>query len=198
MELNPQTHKPSKSNIVTVAYTAIVTLLFFIACTSTATKPQVTQSIAERKHTASLVADSIVTIVSDSGIIRYRITTPHWSIYDRADTQYWDFPQGLRFERFDPEYNIDAEIECDRALYFNDLELWQLNDNVRAVNLEGEEFLTEELFWNQKTEEVYSDSAITINQKGQTIYGIGFHSNQTFTKYTIKAPKGSFPIKDDN
>lgn len=179
-----------------MVYSAIVTLLFFVSCSSN-NKPEVTQSISERKLTPALLADSITTIVSDSGIIRYRITTPQWNVYDKTDTPYWHFPLGLRFERFDTQYNIDAEIECNRAIYYNELEIWKLNGNVKAVNLQGEEFRTEELFWNQKEEIVYSDSAISITQEGQTIYGIGFHSNQTFTKYHIKAPKGAFPVDSE-
>lgn len=174
---------------------AIVTLLFFSNCSSY-NKPELTSSISDRRLTPSLHADSITTIVSDSGIIRYRITTPYWSIYDKTDTPYWDFPQGLRFERFDTHYNIDAEIQCEKGIYYSDLELWRLNGNVKAINLNAEEFLTEELYWDQDNERVYSDSAITIIQKGQTIYGIGFQSNQTFTKYSIRQPKGAFPIDD--
>lgn len=175
----------------------VIVTLWFFACCSGGNKPQLTQSISQRKLTPQLYADSITTIVSDSGIIRYRVTAPQWHVYDKADTPYWDFPLGLRFERFDTKYNIDAEIECDKGIYYSDLELWKLNGNVKAINLNGEKFLTEELFWNQKEETVYSDSAIAIIQKGQTIYGIGFHSNQTFTKYSIRRPTGAFPIEED-
>lgn len=180
---------------VTMAIFVIVTLPFFINCSSN-NKPQLTDSIAQRKLTPQLYADSITTIISDSGIIRYRINALEWSVFDRTDTPYWDFPLGIRFERFDTRYNVDAEIQADKAIYYNELELWKLNGNVKAINLKGEQFITEELFWNQKSETVYSDSAITIIQKNQTIYGIGFHSNQNFTKYSIRQPKGSFPIEE--
>lgn len=168
----------------------------FFTCCNHGNKPQLTQSISERKNIPQFFVDSITTIVSDSGIIRYRITAPEWYVYDKTDTPYWHFPYGLKFERFDNQYNIDAEIECDKGIYYSDMELWKLNGNVKAVNITGEKFLTEELFWNQKEETVYSDSAITIEQKGQTIYGIGFSSNQTFTKYHIRQPKGAFPIEE--
>lgn len=178
----------------TIAFTAIVALLVFTGCTKN--KQPMIESVTERKLTPQIFADSITTIISDSGIIRYRITAQTWAVYDKADTPYWDFPDGLRFERFDPDYNIDAEIECNRAVYYSKMEIWKLNDSVKAVNLSGEKFETSELYWNQKTETVHSDSDIVITQKNQTIYGTGFESNQTFSKYSIKRPKGAFPIEE--
>lgn len=179
---------------VIIALIAIITLLSFINCKGK--KQDTIHSITEGKIMPQMFADSITTIISDSGVIRYRITAKTWSVYEKTDTPYWDFPEGLRFEQFDTEYNIDAEIECDKAIYYSNMEMWKLNDNVKAVNLKGEKFETSELYWNQKDETVYSDSAIVITQRNQTIYGIGFISNQTFSKYSIKRPKGAFPIEE--
>lgn len=180
---------------VAIIFFMIATLVLFNCCNKN--KTPLTQSITERRYTPRLYADSVTTIVSDSGIIRYRITTKTWSVYDQTDTPFWEFPDGLRFERFNESYEIDAEIECRRAIYYNELELWKLNDSVRATNLDGEKFATEELYWNQKDEKVYSDSTITIIQKDKRIIGIGFESNQTFSRYTIRQPKGILPIDNE-
>ena len=171
----------------------IVHCALFFSCQ---TKHEMTESVTDIKHTPQVYADSITTIVSDSGIIRYRIIALDWYVYEKADTPYWDFPNGLRFERFDENYKVDAEIECDRAVYYSKLELWKLNDNVEATNLNKEEFYTNELYWNQKEERVYSDSAITIIQKDRKILGVGFESNQTFSRYSIHHPKGTIPIEE--
>ena len=171
----------------------IVHCALFFSCQ---TKHEMTESVTDIKNTPQVYADSITTIVSDSGIIRYRIIAPEWYVYEKADTPYWDFPNGLRFERFDENYKVDAEIECDRAVYYSKLELWKLNDNVEATNLNKEEFYTNELYWNQKEERVYSDSAITIIQKERKILGVGFESNQTFSRYSIRQPKGTIPIEE--
>ncbi len=171
----------------------IVHCALFFSCQ---TKHEMTESVTDIKNTPQVYADSITTIVSDSGIIRYRIIAPEWYVYEKADTPYWNFPNGLRFERFDENYKVDAEIECDRAVYYSKLDLWKLNDNVEATNLNKEEFYTNELYWNQKEERVYSDSAITIIQKDRKILGVGFESNQTFSRYSIRQPKGTIPIEE--
>ncbi len=183
----------SKNKSVAIAIFAIAALFLFASCQA---KHEMTSSIVDIKTTAQVYADSITTIVSDSGIIRYRIITSEWYVYEKADTPYWDFPQGLRFERFDENYNIDAQVECNKAIYYSKQELWRLNDNVEATNLSKEEFYTNELYWSQKEERVYSDSAITIIQKDRKIHGVGFESNQTFSRYSIRQPKGTIPIEE--
>ena len=179
--------------IIMYCTVCIVHCALFFSCQ---TKHEMTESVTDIKNTPQVYADSITTIVSDSGIIRYRIIAPEWYVYEKADTPYWDFPNGLRFERFDENYKVDAEIECDRAVYYSKLELWKLNDNVEATNLNKEEFYTNELYWDQKEERVYSDSAITIIQKERKILGVGFESNQTFSRYSIRQPKGTIPIEE--
>ena len=192
---NSQYTKNSQKIHIMKVYCAlcIVHCALFFSCQ---TKHEMTESVTDIKHTPQVYADSITTIVSDSGIIRYRIIAPDWYVYEKADTPYWDFPNGLRFERFDENYRVDAEIECDRAVYYSKLDLWKLNDNVEATNLSKEEFYTNELYWNQKEERVYSDSAITIIQKERKILGVGFESNQTFSRYSIRQPKGTIPIEE--
>lgn len=179
-------------NSVRIALFAILTLFLSISCSKE--NKEYTPPVTDRALTPVLKASKISTMISDSGIIRYRIYTDKWSIFDKADTPYWDFPEGLKFEKFSPDFSIDAQIECNRALYYDKLKIWKLNDSVEATNISGERFKTEELYWNQDLKQIYSDSLITIIQHDKTIIGKGFVSNQDFTKYTIKNPTGIFPI----
>jgi len=184
-------------NIQCVAATILVAaaLVFLTSCSE---KHEMTDSVSDRKHTPRLKEDSVTILISDSGVLRYRLTTEIWKVYDQADTPYWDFPEGLRFERFTTSYDIDAAVQCNKAVYYYDLKKWHLEGNVRAKNLNGDRFFTEELFWDQNNESVNSDSMITIIQEDKKIVGYGFTSNQTFTKYIILNPTGIFPVKEED
>ena len=75
-----------KINIMTVYYAlCIVHCALFFSCQ---TKHEMTESVTDIKHTPQVYADSITTIVSDSGIIRYRIIAPEWYVYEQADDQF--------------------------------------------------------------------------------------------------------------
>jgi LPS export ABC transporter protein LptC len=167
----------------------------FLSCSD---KKEQVDAIIDRERTPSLRATEVATLVSDSGVTRYRINTAEWLIYDWAPVSYWDFPKGIRLEKFDENLNVVAEIQSDYAIYYDKKRLWDLRDNVKAMNLDGERFECDQLFWDENTERVYSDSRIKIFQKDKAIEGRGFESNQTLTKYEIKNTTGIFPISDDD
>lgn len=182
-------NKISKS--VTVALWAIVILFLSVACSRK--KPQVSNEIVG-DDAPTLLVEEMTTLVSDSGVTRYRISTKTWLVFEQADSSYWDFPDGLHLESFDPQMNTEAKIDCRRAKYFEKRKLWQLDDSVRAMNYEGNHFATQQLFWDQNTERIYSDSLITIEQADRIIIGEGFESNQSMTRYTIRKTRGIIPV----
>lgn len=151
-------------------------------------------AITNRASMPALEAYDVSTLISDSGITRYRMTAPKWLVFDKADTPYWEFPEGVYLEKFNLQLKADATVEADYAYYNEPAQRWTLIGNVKALNLEGERFETPLLYWDQKSEKVYSDSSIVIIRDQSIITGVGFVSNQEMTKYTIKRPTGVFPI----
>ena len=176
---------------------AIVFLLFFVfSCVSNSDKADKIAAVTDRTKIPRLHATEITTVISDSGITRYRISASRWDIYDRAMPPYWEFPKGIHLERFDQSLKVDANIHSLYAKFNENEQLWELRGMVRAINLQGELFETEQLFWNQRQEKFYSDTLIKITQATRIITGIGFESNQTMSKYLIKRPQGIFPVND--
>lgn len=153
-------------------------------------------AVTDRAAMAVLEASDVTTIISDSGVVRYRIKAQTWKVYDKADTPYWEFPDGIYLEKFNTELEPDASIESDYAFYNEPAQRWTLRGNVKAMNIEGEQFETPLLFWDQKSESIYSDSSIVITREASIIQGVGFRSNQEMTKYTILRPTGIFPINE--
>ena len=171
-------------------------MMFAFMCCSKGANDTVA-SFSDRAEIPVLKTTDVVTMISDSGITRYRITAPEWAIYDKAEEPYWNFPKGITFERFDGDFQTDANIISDEAIFFENRKLWELTGNVKATNLSGEIFETEKLFWNQAEERIYSPEAVTITQSDKIIQGAGFNSNQTLSKYEIEQVSGVFPINDD-
>lgn len=182
--------------------------LFLTSCHRREVKLRM-DAIGNRAEQPVLDAQQVTTLISDSGVTRFRITASKWQVYDKATPPHWEFVDGILLEQFDHNLRTAATLRSDYAYYNEEAELWHLTGNVFATNVNGEQFDTEELFWNQKTERVYSDSAITITQPasktGQdgggvatatVIKGVGFESNQEMTHYTIRRPTGVFPIEN--
>lgn len=180
---------------ITIALVAIVILFLQTACHEK-TEIGSIAAISNRSELPRLRATDISTVISDSGITRYRISAPQWDMFDKASQPYWEFPRGIHFEQFDENLKVYANIHSNYARFLEYQKLWQLRGNVRMMNIKGELFESERLFWDQAAERIYSDTIVKITQTTSIIYAVGFESNQQMTKYLFKSTKGIFPVED--
>lgn len=179
---------------ITTAFLVVVMLFMLISCQKE--EAETIGAISDRSQLPRMHAINISTVISDSGITRYRINTPQWDVYDKAMNPYWEFPLGVHFERFDEQLHVNANIHCDYAKFLENQQIWELKGRVKATNMKGELFETEHLFWDQRMQNIHSDSMITITQATHIITGIGFDSNQEMTRYAIKNIQGVIPVEE--
>lgn len=173
----------------------VVVVLFGAAACSKEEAPKL-EAVKDRKKLPGLAAIKITTVISDSGITRYRIYTDQWDVFDRAAEPYWNFPKGLHFERFDKRLNIDANFHSKTAKYYEYKKLWEFRGNVKAVNIKGEMFETDLLYWDQTQERIYSDKFIRVTQATRVITAYGFESDQSLTKYNFRNVEGIFALDE--
>lgn len=179
---------------ITVAIWATVMFVLFPACSGD--KSHLADAITERDSLPSMKTLGVTTLISDSGITRYKIVTALWEIYDKKDPPYWAFEKGVYLEKFDSLFHIDASIKADTAYYYEKKKLWELRGNVHIRSQKGDKFNTQLLFWDEKAERVYSDKFIQIEQEDKIITGYGFESNQQMTEYQIYNNTGIFTVED--
>lgn len=173
----------------------LVILLTVIGCKDEV--KNVTDRSTDPETTPTVLTKEITTLVSDSGVMKYRITSERWDIYDESQMPSWKFPQGLYLEQFDSDLNVAANFRCDSATYLKNSKLWRFMGNVRTWNIRKELILTNEMYWDQKSKKVYSDSFIHIERPDRVLEGYGFESNEQLTTYRLKRPMGIFPIDEE-
>ena len=178
-----------------VASIIAVLAILFSSCSHSEVQ-QETQT-QPREQIAALVTDTISTLISDSGVTRYRIEAPQWLIYDRTEPPYQEFPGGIYLEQFDFDLSVQASLKADYAYYDEKAQRWTLRGNVHALNREGEQFDTPLMIWDQQEHRIYSDTSIHITREKSIIEGVGFESNEEMSKYTILHPTGVFPINEE-
>lgn len=173
---------------------AMVVLLLLSSCSGN--KKVLGKAITERDSLPIMDTRGVTTLVSDSGITRYRINTEVWQMFDRKDPSYWAFEKGIYLEKFDSLFQVEASIESDTAYFYDKKKLWKLMGNVHVQNLKGEKFDTELLYWDQNQKKVYSDKRVRIEQPDQIIYAWGFESNEQMTKYKFFKTDGIFYVDE--
>lgn len=180
---------------ITIAVGAMVMLVLFSSCSGR--KKKLGEAITERDSLPVMDTRGVVTLVSDSGIIRYRVNAEEWKVYDRKSPSYWAFEKGVYVEKFDSLFQVEASIVADTAYYYDKQKLWKLMSNVHIRNLKGEKFDTDLLFWDQNKKKVYSDRQVRIEQPDQIIYAVGFESDEQMTKYKFFKTNGIFYIDEE-
>lgn len=182
-------------SVAAVIFTAAM-LLFLQSCTSDDGPKG--PDIGIRDSVPILRTNGVSTLISDSGIIRYKLISEDWLIYDKKEPKYWSFDKGLFIEKFDPSFHVEAFITCDTAYFFYEQNLWELRGRVFVKNLKGTTFRTTLLYWNQASHFVYSPAYMEIDGENEALSGYDFRSNEQMTEYKIHSSKGKFPLSPDN
>lgn len=180
---------------ITTFFGAVVMLLLLSACSGN--RKSLGDAITERDSLPIMDTRGVTTLISDSGVTRYRITTEEWLVFDKKNPSYWAFEKGLFLEKFDSLFDVEASVKSDTAYYYDKKKLWKLIGNVDIRNVKGERFETELLYWDQDKHTIYSDKFIRIEQPDRIVTGHGFDSNEQMTIYKIRQAGGNFYVDDD-
>ena len=194
MSLNQKNQTYLKTLNITAAFLAAVMFVLFPSCSGKNKK--LAEAISENDTLPSMKSLGVTTLISDSGITRYKIVAEEWLIHDKKNPPYWAFEKGVYLEKFDTLFRVDASIKADTAYYHEKKKLWELRGHVQILSQRGDKFQTDLLFWDEKKEKVYSDKFIQIEQEDKVIKGYGFESNQDLSEYEIKNTTGIFTIED--
>lgn len=159
----------------------------------------------ERKHyvpnagdgntTPTMATTNVSTLISDSGYTRYHLVSPLWQMFEDAEEPFWKFPLGMELEQYDLQMNPAATVVCDSAIYYSRKRLWQLDGNVVMVNTQADSFLTQQVFWDQNSRKIYTDSFIHIVRTDRIIEGYGMVSDQNMIYYTVNRPTAILPAE---
>ena len=155
-------------------------------------------AIHDRDSVSMMTSYGVNTLISDSGVIKYKIVTERWDVNTVRQPSRWTFICGIFLEQFDEKFNIQAYIQADTAWYYDQLKLWELRGRVRVRNVNGLRFTSEELFWDGIKHEFYSNKFSRVVSPERTLQGTYFRSDERMIKYTVSNSKGSFVKPDDN
>ena len=136
------------------------------------------------------------TLISDSGVIKYRIVTERWDVNTVRQPSRWTFEKGVFFEQFDEKFHVQAYVQADTAWYFDQKKLWHLRGRVRIRNVNGLVYTSEELFWDGMKHELYSNVFSRVVTPERQMEGTYFLSDEKMTHYTVSNSKGSFEKSD--
>ena len=153
-------------------------------------------AIYDRDSVSMMVSYGVNTLISDSGVIKYKIVTERWDVNVIKQPSRWTFEKGVFFEQFDQNFHVEAYVQADTAWYYDQMKLWHLRGRVRIRNANGLIYQSEELYWDGLKHELYSNVFSKVTTPERTLQGTYFRSDEQMRHYTVSNSKGSFLAED--
>lgn len=189
--------KHHRSSVQTAGsiFLLLAVLVLFSSCQSNTAEE--IQAAVDEENLPSLSIKDLETAVTDSGRIAYRFITPEMNQYENLENPYTEFPEGLHLIIYNEKEEIDAQIKSRYAIFHESEDLWELQEDVEAVNFKNEVINTEQLFWDSRKHIIYSDEFIKITTEQEILTGYGFESDERLENYTIKRISGILSVHED-
>jgi hypothetical protein len=175
---------------------AIATIAAMILGSCTEVQEHIAPAIHDRDSASVMTSYGVNTLISDSGVIKYKIVTERWDVNVVKNPSCWTFEKGVFFEQFDEKFHVEAYIQADTAWYFDQKKLWHLRGRVRIRNINGLVYESEELFWDGLKHELYSNVFSKVTTPERSMEGSYFLSDERMTHYIVSNSKGSFTRED--
>lgn len=169
-------------------------LSFSVACTEP--HEHTARAVNPEDSASIMVSYGVNTLISDSGVIKYRIVTERWEVNTVRQPSRWEFMKGIFFEQFDEQFHVQGYIQADTAWYYDQQRLWKLRGRVNLRNVNGLIYTSEELYWDGMRHEFYSTVFSRVVTPERTMEGTYFRSDEKMDHYMVTNSKGSFIASD--
>lgn len=134
-------------------------------------------------------------LYSDSAIIKANVKADEILDMQNGDRE---VPKGMFITFFENDGTTSATLRADYAYYTKEEDRWKATGNVIVNNIANKEVLkSEELFWEPKTEQVYTEKFVKIETPGELMTGTGLKAKQDFSEWTLEKPEGIIDVNDD-
>ena len=141
------------------------------------------------------VSENLVVLSSENGVLASRFETPLMERYELAAEPFMEFRKGIKIESYnDSTREKESDLIADYAKYLETQELWEARGNVVATGKDGKILKTEQLFWDQKQDKVYSNVHSLVIDGEEYTEASYFETNSAFDDYLIRKARGQFSV----
>lgn len=166
----------------------IIISTLLITVTSCSNEMAEINAIIPSKNVKVEIARNIEMIYSDSALVKFIITSEELRRYLHRGESYDEFPKGIHVEFFDENQRPKSWLDADYAIRKEEENKVFVKENVVLYNTKKDKLETDELVWDENSEEIYTNKPVKITQPavGDTSFGFGFKADQEFTRFEIK------------
>jgi LPS export ABC transporter protein LptC len=132
------------------------------------------------------IGGHVKAILSSTLMLRVQDTVP-----------YVEFPKDIHVDFYNDSQKVESVMTAHYAKYKESQGIVYLRDSVKVINKEkGDTLYCMELYWdrNRPGREFYTDKAVRIRTRTETLNGIGMEAKQNFKDFIILQPIGKLKV----
>ncbi len=141
------------------------------------------------------VAENINLKHTDSGRVTANLISTKMLDYSNRDFPYNEFVDGLTLYLYDNN-NKKSTIVADYAIVYSDTDLIDLQGHVVITTQDGNVLQSDQLFYDQKKEWLFTNNPVTFKTKTDIINGNGFDSDTKFQNAEVLEVTGIITMED--
>jgi len=163
----------------------LLTICTFVACENDKTQ---IESLYDDSVLKQEVIKEVELLYSDSAQVKLRIISPKMIRHLEGSKSIDEFPEGIHAEFLNPNQKVVSIMDGDYAQRIDKSGQILIRNNVVCTNAAKDKLFTEEIFYNEVEETLFTEKFVKIARpsQGDTIMGYGLFANQDFTRFEIK------------
>lgn len=141
------------------------------------------------------IAENINLKYTDSGRVTANLLSPKMLDYTNRNFPYNEFPDGIVLNLYDDE-NKKSVVVANYAIIYDETNLLDLQGNVVITTADNRVLKTDQLFYDQKKEWLFTNKPVTFKTETDIINGTGFDSNSKFTNAEVLEVSGIISVDE--
>ena len=128
-------------------------------------------------------------IATNKGQVTATIKYGHMTRFNKKRLVLFD--EGIVVDFFDENGQHTSKLTSIKGKLDEKTNNVEAYDSVDVVSDSGITLITDKLWWDNAIEKIVTDQFVTITTvENDTLYGVGFESDQTLSNWMIKEPRG--------
>lgn len=170
----------------------VFAFLLLVGCGAKAVKA----TVEDPETTPDQTVIDMLVVESKNGSKTYRMSAPLMEHYGLAKEPFSEFTKGVLVETFsDTTKEVQSDLVADYARFDEKKEIWVVRGNVIGRNIvEDKTLYTEELFWDQKKDKIYTEKFARLVDGNSQHRGTGFESDGQFKFWTFRSTSGKMAV----
>ena len=141
------------------------------------------------------VAENINTKYVDSGRLKSVLNSQKMINFSNQEFPFYEFPNGVDLLLLSRN-NDTSNVVSNTAVVFTETDIVDLRGDVVLITSTKDTLLTDQLYYDQKKEWLFTDFPVRFRTKNYITNGNGFDSNQDFTNAQVIQVTGRVFVED--